>query len=266
MKYKLFITFFVCFSCLFFCQNYKLVYNMQYKKDSTQKNLMQKNMVLLLQNEKSIFLSEEKLKKDSVKKNTISDTFDYDFMVLSNKKTEKTKKFISILKDIYSVEEPYKYFDWHITSEKRKIYNYDVQKAILKHSNRVWEAWFTPDIIINEGPYIFKGLPGLIVEIKDTRDNYIFELISISKNENIDLEMYIPKNISITKKQLRTLKLNYYLDPYNESRLGKIRTRWIDDSGREFKPDYRELTLLEQKNIKRNNNPIELSDIIVYPN
>ncbi len=59
-------------------------------------------------------------------------------------------------------------FNWKLTTEKKKIGDYNCIKAISENYNgRYYEAWFTTDIPISFGPYKFKGLPGLILEIYD---------------------------------------------------------------------------------------------------
>lgn len=45
-------------------------------------------------------------------------------------------------------------------------------------------AWFTTEIPINEGPYKFNGLPGLIIEMYDTEQIFKFSLVSISTQKN----------------------------------------------------------------------------------
>ncbi len=52
---------------------------------------------------------------------------------------------------------------------------------MLKYKGREWEAWFTQDIPVQEGPYIFNGLPGLIVEMKDTGNSYEFFFSGLKK-------------------------------------------------------------------------------------
>ncbi|MFZ1558862.1 MAG: GLPGLI family protein, partial [Saprospiraceae bacterium] len=52
-------------------------------------------------------------------------------------------------------------------------------KATTKYGGRKYLAWFTPEIPVMDGPYVFAGLPGLIVRIKDDQDFYIFEATEI---------------------------------------------------------------------------------------
>jgi GLPGLI family protein len=54
-------------------------------------------------------------------------------------------------------------------------------KATTNYKGRVWEAWFSKEYPINDGPYKFTGLPGLIVSLKDSEGDHIFNLIQIKK-------------------------------------------------------------------------------------
>ena len=69
--------------------------------------------------------------------------------------------------------------NWKILNEKRKIKSFDVQKAESEFGGRKWIAWFTNDIPIQDGPYKFYGLPGMILEITDIGYNHSFKLIGI---------------------------------------------------------------------------------------
>jgi GLPGLI family protein len=51
--------------------------------------------------------------------------------------------------------------DWEILSDTVTILGYLSQKAICRYRGRDWEAWFTSEIPISEGPWKFYGLPGL---------------------------------------------------------------------------------------------------------
>ena len=44
---------------------------------------------------------------------------------------------------------------------------------------RKWTAWFTTEIPIQDGPYKFRGLPGLIVKIEDETKSHCFALNGI---------------------------------------------------------------------------------------
>jgi GLPGLI family protein len=71
--------------------------------------------------------------------------------------------------------------DWKILSETKDIDGYKCQKATCRFRGRDYEAWFTREILVNEGPWKFNGLPGLIVKVYDTQEHYDFELTSVHK-------------------------------------------------------------------------------------
>lgn len=72
-------------------------------------------------------------------------------------------------------------FKWEVLSEKKTIAGYSCQKAMTSFRGRTYEAWFTPEIPLKEGPYKFAGLPGLILKIRDTQNHYSYTCIGIQK-------------------------------------------------------------------------------------
>ena len=95
--------------------------------------------------------------------------------------------------------------DWIIMEDTTTIWGYSCQKAICNFRGRDWEAWFTPDIPISEGPYKFYGLPGLIMKLEDTESHYSF-IISDFQEVNEPIHIYI-KNYFRTTDRLSFLKL-----------------------------------------------------------
>lgn len=59
--------------------------------------------------------------------------------------------------------------NWQIGKEEKQIKNYRCIKATCYFRGRNYTVWFTPDIAIAEGPWKFKGLPGLIMELEDDK-------------------------------------------------------------------------------------------------
>ena len=54
---------------------------------------------------------------------------------------------------------------WQIQPEKKNILNYNCQKATCEYKGRKYEAYFTSEIGVSDGPWHFEGLPGLILEV-----------------------------------------------------------------------------------------------------
>ena len=133
------------------------------------------------------------------------------------------------------------------------------------YSDRTWEAWFTTDVALQNGPYVFDGLPGLIVSMKDSKNNYQFALTAIKKDETIIIPYFAVKPLDVTWKQWVKVQQDYYNDPYREMKSGNVKAVWQDEKGKRFVPDYKELTKTQQQYLKKNNNPIELDNVIKYP-
>jgi GLPGLI family protein len=49
-------------------------------------------------------------------------------------------------------------------------------KATTQHGGRRYTAWYSPQIPIPDGPYVFQGLPGLITKVVDADQLYRFEI------------------------------------------------------------------------------------------
>lgn len=70
---------------------------------------------------------------------------------------------------------------WELKNEKKVIGEFHTQKATVDFAGRRWIAWFTTQIPIQDGPYIFTGLPGLIIRIEDSGGSYSYNLVGIEK-------------------------------------------------------------------------------------
>jgi len=53
-------------------------------------------------------------------------------------------------------------------------------------------------------------------------------------------------------------------DPYKEAKAGKVKMKFVDESGKPVIPNFNELTKQKHFTIRKNNNPIELSEAIKY--
>lgn len=259
------------FSTLSYAQSYRISYRMNYKPDSLGDEVKSREMILLIKDHESKFYANDQYLNDSLvmKKEKAGEEvrkkYDYQFMVFKDNRRKEIRRFTVLLRDVYSISEKSPALGWKITAATARIGDYNCQKAMLTYSNRTWEAWFTTDIALQNGPYVFDGLPGLIVYMKDTGNNYEFSLTSIKKDENFDIHYLSAQPLEVTAKQLDKVQKDYYNDPYREMKAGNVKVRWRDENGREFTPDYKQLTKTQQEYIKKHNNPIELAEAIRYP-
>ena len=70
---------------------------------------------------------------------------------------------------------------WEIKDSTKTILDYQCQMATCDFRGRGWTAWFTTDIPVNDGPWKFGGLPGLIMEAYDKRNQYVFTIVGLQK-------------------------------------------------------------------------------------
>ena len=69
---------------------------------------------------------------------------------------------------------------WQLTADRDTIQGLPCQMATVSYGHRNYRVWFTPAISINDGPYVFSGLPGMIVKVTDDRSWYEFLLTDLT--------------------------------------------------------------------------------------
>lgn len=173
-------------------QTNRFVYQVTMKPDAENKtDIKIENAYLDISPEKSVFYSENRIKRDSIMQKAFQGgggrgsinrdqmenlRTNISYSVEKDKTNQKTYFKDRIGRDMYSYEED-RPVSWKISSETRKIGEYKVQKAETDFAGRKWTAWFTTDLPYQDGPYKFGGLPGLIVKIEDDKGDYSFDLM-----------------------------------------------------------------------------------------
>jgi len=272
------------FSTSLGAQNKRFTYEYSAVSDSTNKDDVQKELLVLDVNKNgSIFYSLEKFKSDSIQYDELQKQANSDAEIINVKSTYKGKILYTISKNYPGFEtflhtalanDRYKVTDerkqvWKILPEKQKIGEFETQKAETNSFGRKWVAWFAPDLPIQDGPYKFHGLPGLIIKNEDKTTSHSFELKGISdyvdnRKLEIDEERNVEKEIAINYSKYKKLALEQFNDPSKSLREMMNRAgqnfKIFGPDGREMKPaeviKQRELEAKEKH--KKNNNPIEL--------
>jgi GLPGLI family protein len=106
--------------------------------------------------------------------------------------SKKTMNFYDKFKTVNLLVVDNEASKWNIQKEFLKINNINCQKATANYKGRVWEAWFSKDYPVSDGPYKFSGLPGLVVSLKDSENDHVFNLIQIKKIKGIF--SFLPKS------------------------------------------------------------------------
>lgn len=148
---------------------------------------------------------------------------------------------------------------WEILSEKKTIGEWPVQKATTEYLGRKWIAWFSTEIPIQDGPYKFHGLPGLIVSIEDADHDYQFLLNGIKNNVSIK-KIDDVNTINVTYDKYKKQYIESIMDPNKEWRQQLLATPGtIEIDGKKMTTDEYVKTM--DKNLPKNplakQNPIE---------
>lgn len=242
-----------------------IIYDYKYKIDSLSQNYEEEPMVLYINDKKSLFSSYVRFKTDSLylldpktdfSKGKITWKINKNYAVPNAVEESQFSSFY-----LFSFQDKYT-LNWKLMDEKKTFLGYTLYKAETYFRGRIWEAWYCPEISFNDGPYKFRGLPGLIFEVYDTKKHYIFSLIKMYKTDinvfDLKSSIYIEKKQNISKKQYLKIKeldmkdpaRGFKADVYN----GKIVLKDRDPN-----EIIRGIEKKAAENRKKNNNPLELS-------
>lgn len=197
---------------IFSAQSYKAVYDFKWKPQKNADEYLQEDFALLInENKTSDFLSYIKFKNDSTKTVTVKDfkkvgqgSMSFNYKYGESKFNEIVSKKYNLNEIIFEKQLYDKIFisnssckiNWKINSEKDKFLGYPIQKATAEFGGRKWIAWFTTEIPVQDGPYKFYGLPGLILKINDSENEFMYEMKSITKeNNDISERNFMSQNI-----------------------------------------------------------------------
>ncbi|SDZ07878.1 MULTISPECIES: GLPGLI family protein [Rhodonellum] len=151
-----------------------------------------------------------------------------------------------LFKNIYVYHQAKNQFHWKLEPGEKEINGYKCKKARLDYGGRTFFAWYSPEIPINDGPYSFNGLPGLIVEIADTQNHYRFTLVSLKKGK-FDISDQRPSSARATDKKK-------YFGIKEEHKKNIFSQMSEFDASRVSPEDARRI----QERYRRANNPLEL--------
>lgn len=102
---------------------------------------------------------------------------------------------------------------WEFREEHKTIDGLNVQLATTHFGGRVYEAWFTTEIPLSFGPWKLQGLPGLILEAKDTKSEVVFTFKGIEE-ENRNVIIQFPDGIKeVTDKEFEKFYVAFRENP-----------------------------------------------------
>lgn len=210
-------------SIAIFSQSYKIIYDFKWKTEEHSKDYNSELTVLLKNEDKSYFESLAKFKYDSIKTKLVDEgsrsfpspkvPWKLQPLIFKDLKSQTTITEENFFDKVYLTTYKCKPI-WKIQQEKSRLFNYNVQRAETDFGGRKWIAWFTNEVPISDGPYKFYGLPGLILKISDSEENFIFEIKGLTKDQNnIEGRNGHTAKVNFTPKQWETFWTKYQKDP-----------------------------------------------------
>lgn len=219
-RYNIFIILLVlCNIC--YGQNIQVIYHTDYTANAARpKNVKSEQTILIVGKESSEFYSPFRARIDSLVEAMEKRGASYaeyqtekakypdsriHFRIYKNYpekgKLTFTDKFTSM---DYKYTEPLEKIEWRTEKETKEILGYKCQKATAKFRGRMWTAWYTSAIPVQDGPWKLWGLPGLILEANDENSLYRFVAIGLEKTG--------AKPIAVRKKQYVNCTRNEYME------------------------------------------------------
>jgi GLPGLI family protein len=273
---RIFFATIILLSSFCLAQTHRFIYEYNYKPDSTASDYEKTNMTLDINPDEVKFYSFEYAETDSLNKVRNFHTANWDENLPAIKRKKGTfKNFNYKLFTDFFVYETTDKMDWKLSVETKKSGDYLLQKATTNFGGRKWTAWFSKEINLSEGPYKFRGLPGLIFEISDDKRNFSFSLINSWKlPKTYDTSDFIEnfagqKAIPTTEKIIKKMELEFFNDPlrdmrenFNPNAEGEYRVYGVKITSKE---QFKELTKMAQERMKKEYNPIEIDKAVKYP-
>lgn len=276
---KLMIAFIMLLGIFIYSQNQRFIYEYKFVKDSTEKNNVESEIMYLDVTKKgSKFYSIDRKTTDSLSMGETKEMSgmqvaremkgQISFVVEKSYPSYQTIFFNRLDNDInkYKVIDARK-LNWKILPDKEKIGEFTAQKATSDFAGRTWIAWFVSTIPIQDGPYKFRGLPGLIVKIADKTNSHIFELKGIEKlKEN---QVWVPETgnqferiVSVDLKKYRKLFIEDRKNPGKMISLSSSEgmTIMLGDNGQPMNRNeqIKELEKMSKERNAKDNNVLEL--------
>jgi len=271
---KLALAITLIISQLAFSQVTRFVYQVSQSLDSTKIDDKKIELAYLdVDGQKSIFYSENRVKRDSIMdrmratksfdRTQLQDLRSHINYIIEKDITNQSLTYKDrIGRDQYSYNEKPN-FSWKILPETIKIGDYNTQKAEAHFGGRTWYAWFTQDVPLQDGPYKFSGLPGLIVKIEDSKNQYSFDLMQTKKIKALQELQSRGQFINLSKDKYIDLQNKFRKDP--SSMISTSGGRMGGQAGGTrvgFQMDPKQMQEMQKRmetEIKSQNNPIELN-------
>lgn len=99
-----------------------------------------------------------------------------------------TSVYNAFVDNFLTEQQPTEFQRWQMSEETDTIFGYPCQKAVVNYAGRSYSAWFTPEIPVDDGPWKFYGLPGLILKVADSEGYFQYLAIGLQQyKSNVEI-------------------------------------------------------------------------------
>lgn len=231
---------------------YKVSYRMVCVPDTTYRENKKVGQVLLFigKNNRCLFIDQTEVETDSMEMRARAEganPFSISTSSLKNQRVFKPVLAINypepgqvLYQEYGGVEKRYidtgSHIEWTITDEMENVLGYNCRKATTHYRGRDYEAWYAEELPLSHGPYMFRGLPGLIFKIYDVEHDYEFSLLGFEKLSQpfmLTIDDYEVEMMS--REEFRKLERAKHEDPMISMSEGVRNVQIFDSDGKEIK-------------------------------
>lgn len=203
-------------------------YLVSYVTDTVKNIVLEDTFCLRFNEEKSLFYESDTFMKDSLRYNDIAKWSDIMSKILTisypkNKGEADYYVLTDYVQGTYIYQDriaggTYRYsdslpsFDWQILPEYKDINGTKCQKAVGRYMGRKYEAWYTTSLPVKACPWKFHGLPGLIMEVYDSKRLYSFKMVDMQPCFG-KIALFPSRHFKTTKDKFLKEQSLYLADP-----------------------------------------------------
>lgn len=191
-----------------------IIYQFKHQKDTTTPMFYEEEMILYFSAKNTAYKSYTAIKQDSIIKSHIEKNLQSGGRIHLGRikpttkqnyyrdfKSEKVFVESRIGEDNYLYEDTLRPITWQLLNDEKLIGGFRCKAAKTNYFGRNYIVWYSIDFPIQGGPWKLYGLPGLILQATDERNQVSFEFIGILQVSLSDEEISPPKvAIKTTKK------------------------------------------------------------------
>jgi GLPGLI family protein len=223
MKKSIFILVFTLFNFLNSHSQDKgaVIYQFKHLRDTTTNIFYEEEMILYFSQTHTSYKSYSGIKQDSSIKMQVEKNFQTGGRMqlgrikattkqIYYKDLRSEKAFVEskIGEDIYLYEDTLKPITWQLINQEKNIGGIKCKAAKTKYFGRNYFVWYAVEIPIQGGPWKLYGLPGLILQAIDEKNQISFDFQGFLTSNYSGTELFPPKMAIKTTKQdfMKTLE------------------------------------------------------------